>query len=53
MEIALAAEGVGGGAPPAIVEIVYCWPRTTGRNRIEADIAAAFFRQREIKAAPH
>ena len=30
MEIAVAGEGVGGAAPPAIVEIVYCWPKATG-----------------------
>ena len=48
-----AGEGVGGGAPPAIVEITYCCPRAAGRNRIEADIAAAFLRHPEITAATH
>jgi hypothetical protein len=53
MEMADAGEGVGEGAPPPIVEITYCCPSADGRNRIEADIAAAFLRHPEITAATH
>src|SRR5437879_2188974 len=29
MAAVMAREGVAGGPPPAIVEMVYCWPETT------------------------
>ena len=48
MEIDFAAEGVGGGTPPAIVDIRYCWPSATGGNKTAAKIAAALFWQRKI-----
>src|SRR5690348_37717 len=40
MEVPLAAAGVGGAAPPATVEIRYCWPHAAAAQNTHKDTRA-------------